>query len=133
MFTNKAFSNSSYCLLGVFTVVLLLWLYFMFSVLQLILRAMSFDLRKWGKLKGNFNLFNAIDTPRITSRFKRKEVNSLDENENKDNPWISFYVTSHFYKVLRTLWNFRNVQRQLTFSWERQTSTSLFLLCTSRN
>lgn len=133
MFTNKAFSNSSYCLLGVFTVVLLLWLYFMFSVLQLILRAMSFDLRKWGKLKGNFNLFNAIDTPRITSRFKRKEVNSLDENENKDNPWISFYVTSHFYKVLRTLWNFRNVQRQLTFSWERQTSTSLFFLCTSRN
>ena len=132
MFTNKAFSNS-YCLLGVFTVVLLLWLYFMFSVLQLILRAMSFDLRKWGKLKGNFNLFNIIDTPRITSRFKRKEVNSLDENENKDNPWISFYVTSHFYKVLRTLWNFRKVQRQLTFSWERQTSTSLFLLCTSRN
>lgn len=115
MFTNKAFYNTSSCLLGVFSVVLLLWLYFIFSFLQLLLRAISFDLRKWGKLKGNLNLFNTIDTPRITSRFKRKEVNSLDKNENKDNPWIPFYVTSYFYKVLSTLWNFRNGQRQLTF------------------
>ena len=37
-------------------------------------------------LKGNLNLFNTIDTPSITSRFKRKDVNSPAKNENKENP-----------------------------------------------